>query len=65
MGQCVIDGGEVAAYHLVPLLAVGLLDRFLDLGDGFLARQDAGDGKEAGLHDGVDPPAHAGLPGDL
>ena len=46
-------------------LAVGLLDGFLDLGDGFVARQDAGDGEEAGLHDGVDAAAHAGLLGNI
>jgi hypothetical protein len=29
--------------------------------NGFVARQDAGDGEEAGLHDGVDAPAHVGF----
>ena len=36
---------------------------FLICVDGLFARQDTADGKEAGLHDGVDAPAHAGLLG--
>jgi hypothetical protein len=59
-----IDGGVVAVQQLLALLAVGLLHRLLDLRDGLVLRQDAGDGEEAGLHDGVDAPAHAGLLGD-
>jgi len=35
------------------------------LGDCFVARQDARDGEEAGLHDRVDAPSHAGLARDL
>ena len=42
-----------------PRLAVGLLDRLLDLRDRLLARQHAGDREEAGLHDRVDAAAHA------
>ena len=38
---------------------------YLDLLDGLLARQHAGDGEEAGLHDRVDAPAHAAGLGDL
>ena len=41
--------------------AIRFLDGLLDLVNGFVAWQDAGDGKEAGLHDGVDTAAHAGL----
>jgi hypothetical protein len=41
------------------LFAIRLLDGLLDLGDGLIARQYAGDGEEAGLHDGVDARAHA------
>src|ERR1044072_8745619 len=33
----------------------------LDVRDGLFARQDAGDAEEAGLHDGVDAPAHPDL----
>ena len=45
-----------AARTSLALLAVGLLDRLLDLRDRLLARQDAGEREEAGLHDGVDAP---------
>ena len=45
----------------LALAAVGLFDRLLDAGDGLVLRQDAGDGEEAGLHHGVDAPAHAGV----
>ena len=47
VGQRVIDRGEVAPHHLLALLAVGLLDRLLDLRDRLLARQHAGDREEA------------------
>ena len=50
----------VPAHDLGPALAVGLLNRLLDLLDRFVARQDAGDREEARLHDGVDARAHAG-----
>ncbi len=46
-------------------LGVGLLDRLLDLSDGVFARQHAGKGEEAGLHDGVDATAHAGCFGHI
>ena len=55
-----IHGGEVLAHDGLAALAVGLLDGVLDGGDGFVARQHAADGEEAGLHDGVDAAAHAG-----
>ena len=58
-----VDCGPVAAHHFVTFLCVALLDRLLDLGDRFLARQDSGEGEEAGLHDGVDAATHAGLDG--
>ena len=35
----------------------------LDLGNGFVARQNVADGEESGLHDGVHAAAHAGLGG--
>ena len=50
-------------HHRFAALAVGLLDALLDLVDGLVARQHAADGEEAGLHDGVDAPAHAGASG--
>ena len=65
VGKGRIDGLEVLLDDRVPALAVGLLDALLDLGDGLLARQYPADGEKAGLHDGVDPPAHPGLLGDL
>ena len=60
-----IHRGVVLLHDGVAALAVGLLDGVLDGGDGLFARQDAGDGEEAGLHDGVDAAAHAGDLGDL
>ena len=60
----VVDRREVARDDGLAALRVGLLDERLDLGDGLLGRQDAGELEEARLHDGVDPAAHAGLVGD-
>ena len=54
-----IDRREVLLHHRLAALAVGLLDRVLDLLDGFILGQHAADGEEARLHDGVDAPAHA------
>ena len=63
VGQGLVHGVEVLLDDRITLLAVGLLDGLLDLGDGLLAGQHAGDGEEAGLHDGVDAHAHAGVLG--
>ena len=60
-----IDDLAVPAHDLGPALAVGLLDRLLDVVDRFVARQHAGDREEAGLHDGVDARAHAGALGEV
>ena len=49
-----IDSGEVLSDNSVTLLAIGLLNGFLDLFNRFVLRQHAGDGEEAGLHDCVD-----------
>ena len=46
-------------------LAVGLFDGMLDFFNGSFARQDAADGKEGRLHDGVHASAHAGLFSDF
>jgi hypothetical protein len=54
VGEGFVDGGEVLLDDLVALLAVGLLDGVLDLAIASSLGQDAGDGEEAGLHDGVD-----------
>ena len=64
MFEGAIDSGEVLLDNSVTLLTVGLLNGFLDLFNGFVTRQNAGDGEEAGLHDGVDAAAHAGLLGN-
>ena len=64
MRECVIYRLKFPAYHATRShLAVGLLDRLLDLGDRLLARQYARDCKVAGLHDRVDAAAHAGFLG--
>ena len=63
VGEGLVHGGEVPPHDLGALLAVGLLEALLDLRDGLVAGQHAGDGEEAGLHDRVDAAAHAGLPG--
>ena len=60
-----VHGGVVLPNHRFAALAVSLVNRLLDLRDRFLARQDAGDREEAGLHDRVDALAHAGVLGDL
>ncbi len=59
VGEGHIDGTVVEVSETLALLAVGLVHRFLDGGDGLLARQDARNGEEASLHDGVDAPPHA------
>ncbi len=63
VGEGAVHGGKVLLHHGFAALAVSLLDRLLDSGDGFIAGQHAADGEEAGLHDGVDAPAHAGFLG--
>ena len=63
-GQCGIDGGKVFFHHLGAFAGVGFFDCALDRGDGLFVRKGSGEREEAGLHDGVDPPAHAGLAGD-
>ena len=63
VGQGLIHSRVVLRDNGLALLAVGLLDGLLDLGDGFVFGQDARDGEEAALHDGVDAHAHAGLLG--
>ena len=64
LGEGGVDGGEVLLDDGFAALAIGLLDGFFDLRNGFFAGQDAADGEEAGLHDGVDAGAHAVFAGD-
>ena len=63
--QGLVHGGVVLLDDGFAAFAVGLLDGLLDLLNGFITRQDAGDGEEAGLHDGVDAATHAGLFGHI
>ena len=65
MAEGCIHRREILLHDAFAALAVGLLDDVLDGGDGLFARQHAADGEEAGLHDGVDAAAHAGLLGDF
>ena len=65
MRERLIDDLAIPAHDLRPALAVGLLDRLLDVLDRLVARQHAGDREEAGLHDRVDARTHAGLLGQL
>ena len=64
IGNGRVDRLEILGNNIRPLLAIRLFDRLLDLGNGLLFRQDAGDIKETGLHDRIDPAAHAGLISD-
>ncbi len=59
--QGVIDRGQVHLDDRFTFAAVGLADRLLDLLDRLIARQHAGDGEEADLHDRVDAAAHPGV----
>ena len=58
-----IDRGKVLLDHFRPLAGIRLLDRLLDLRDGLVTREDAGNREETRLHDRVDPRAHARLAG--
>ena len=58
-----VHGGDVLVHHFLPLLGVGLGDGFLDVADGFISGNHAGQLEEAGLHDHVDAAAHARFPG--
>ncbi len=62
--QGLVDRGEVLLDNGLAAAPVGLDDRLFDLADGLFARQHAGDGEEARLHDRVDARAHARLAGD-
>ncbi len=61
--QRLIHRGEISAQHGFAALAVGLADRGLDLLYRFVARQDAGNRKEACLRYGVDAAGESGLLG--
>ena len=59
-----VDRGEVLIDDRLPLARVCLADRLLDVADRLLARQNAGDGEEAGLQNGVGPRTQADLARD-
>ena len=65
IGDRLVDRVVVHLHDLLAPLAVGLVDGLLDGGDGLFRRDDVREVEEAGLHDGVDAPAHAGLLGHL
>jgi hypothetical protein len=65
MRQRMIHSGKVLGHNSLTTLAISLLNGLLDLRDGFVARQDAANGEEAGLHDGVDARAHSGFASHL
>ena len=60
-----VDALPVLLDDVHALLGVGLLGVFLELGDGLVLGQDAGDLEERGLEHGVGARAHAGRFGDL
>ena len=55
VGQCGVDGGEVAVHDGVAPFAIGLGYRRLDLGNRHVGRQYTREGEEARLHHRVDP----------
>src|ERR1700719_253271 len=65
MSQRLIDGLEVLLHHRLSPLAVALFDALFNLCNRFLAWQDATDGEEARLHDGVDAPFQTDVIGNL
>ena len=52
--ESAVDGGEVSPNHDLSSFAVALGDLFFDRLDGFVERDDLGEGEEANLEDGVD-----------
>ena len=65
VSQSLVDRVQIHLHDVGAFFCVALPDRIFDCGDGFFARQYSGDGKEAGLHDRVDPAAHPGCMSDL
>ena len=63
--QRCVHGSEISPQNRFTALAIRLFNRVLNLLDGLLAGQNAGQCEEAGLHDGVDPPAHLRFAGHL
>ena len=63
MRQSLVDRIKIPFEDGFTAVAIGLFNGLLDGRDRFNARQDTADGEEAGLHDGVDAAAHAGITG--
>jgi hypothetical protein len=61
--QRTVDSGEVAVDDGLAPAGVGLLHRRLDVGDGLVGREHAGELEEARLHHRVDAVAHLRLTG--
>ena len=61
VSECLVHNFAVSSHHFGSAFTVSFLDRFLDVRDGFIAWQDAGNAEEAGLHYGVNAPAHSDL----
>ena len=56
-----VEGRQIHCHHGLALAAIAGFDRVANPGEGLLARQDAAEGKEAGLHHRVDVGPHARL----
>ncbi len=60
-----VYGVQVFLDDVCAFSMIGLFRVFLYVGNGFVARQHAGDFEERGLHDRVDSAAHAGFFGNI
>src|SRR5207247_6660350 len=58
MSQSLVHRIKILFENGLAAVAIGLFDSFFDGCDGVGRRQDAADGEEAGLHDGVDAAPH-------
>ena len=58
-----VHGGDVFVHHFLALLGVGFGNGLLDVADGFIRGNHAGQLEEAGLHNHIDAAAHARFAG--
>ena len=65
VSQSVVNAGDVLVDDLFTFLGEGLFDRFLDVTDRFIHRNDIGQLEEADLHYRIDTCAQSGFLGDL
>ena len=63
MRKRLVDRGVVHLDDFFAFLAVGLGNGLFDPGDGLIRIHHVGQFEETDLHDGIDAPAHAGIPG--